>query len=86
MQMPANGRPSKSVGAAGVGLLVTLVIFVGVFVTFLVAPLVALVLAYLGYTVMRPRSGRPAPATDGVDPGHPDRGELPAHGFGAGTR
>jgi phosphate/sulfate permease len=91
VQLPASRRSSRSVGAAGVGLLVTLVIFVGVFVTFLVAPLVALLVAYLGYTVMKPRAARPAPAPaagDG-DPDQPDhaaRADLPAHGFGAGTR
>lgn len=86
VQQPAPRRSSTSVGSAGIGLLVTLVIFVGVFMTFLVAPLIALALAFLGYTVMKPRSGRPAaPAGgDGAD-GHP-RADLPAHGFGAGTR
>lgn len=93
VQLPASRRSSKSVGAAGVGLLVTLVIFVGVFVTFLVAPLVALLVAYLGYTVMKPRAARPAPAAAAGDddgdadrPDHAARADLPAHGFGAGTR
>ncbi|NHC25299.1 hypothetical protein G6553_19235 [Nocardioides sp. IC4_145] len=91
VRTPASGRSSKSVGAAGVGLLVTLVIFVGVFVTFLVAPLVALLVAYLGYTVMKPRAARPGPAPaagsgDPDQPDHADRADVPAHGFGAGTR
>jgi hypothetical protein len=91
VQLPASRRSSRSVGAAGVGLLMTLVIFVGVFVTFLVAPLVALLVAYLGYTVMKPRAARPgtAPVADSGDPDQPDpagRADLPAHGFGAGTR
>lgn len=73
-------RPAtKSVGAAFVDLVLTLVILVVVFLTFLIAPLVALAVAYLGYTVLRPRANRPR--TTG--PGQPDKA---AHGFGAGTR
>ncbi|MGZ4445691.1 MAG: hypothetical protein ACXVWZ_00990 [Nocardioides sp.] len=67
------------------GLVLTLAIFVCVFLTFLIAPLVALALAYLGYTVMRSRrtGARPA-STDPADPA----AERPASssGFGAGAR
>ncbi|MBB6627268.1 hypothetical protein H5V45_08030 [Nocardioides sp. KIGAM211] len=76
-------RPAtKSVGAAGVGLVATLAIFVVVFVLFLVAPLVALLLAFVVYAVMRSRDSRPA--------GTPADGQAPPdpapHGFGAGAR
>ncbi len=70
----------KSVGAAGVGMIVTLAIFVVVFVAFLIAPLIVLALAFLAYLVMRPRQTRAgAPGEDA------DAGSSPT-GFGAGTR
>jgi hypothetical protein len=81
MSVPATpSRPtSKSVGAAGVGLIVTLAIFVVVFLTFLIAPLVALLLAFLGYTVMRSRGSR-SQSTG------PEQPPPAAHGFGAGAQ
>lgn len=81
--MSANAigsRPTgKSVGAAGVGLVVTLVTFVLVFVAFLIAPLLLLALAFVAYLVMRPRQAR----RDG--PGADD-GPASLTGFGAGAR
>ena len=74
-----SSRPvGKSVGAAGVGIIVTLAIFVVVFVAFLIAPLLLLGVAFLAYLVMRPRPAR----TDVVQPGDP----AAPGGFGAGTR
>jgi len=74
-----SSRPAgKSVGAAGVGLIVTLAIFVVVFVAFLIAPLILLAVAFLAYLVMRPRPARTevVQSADSPTPG----------GFGAGTR
>ena len=77
-----GSRPTgKSVGAAGVGLLVTLVIFVVVFVAFLVAPLLLLGAAFLAYLVMRPRQAR----HDGPGAGE-ESGPASPTGFGAGAR
>ena len=74
-----NSRPAgKSVGAAGVGLIVTLAIFVVVFVAFLIAPLLLLGVAFLAYLVMRPRPARTEVAES------PDAPPA-AGGFGAGT-
>lgn len=77
-----SSRPAgKSIGAAGVGLLVTLLIFVLVFISFLIAPLLVLALAFVAYLVMRPRQSRRDPVTA-------DNGEGPVEpsGFGAGAR
>ena len=56
VQTSASRPAGKSVGAATVGLVVTLLIFVGVFLAFLIAPLLLLGVAFLGYLIMRPRS------------------------------
>ena len=45
----------KSVGSAVLGILLTLAIFVLVFVGFLLAPLALLLVAFLVWTVLRPR-------------------------------
>lgn len=75
-----SARPArKSVGAAGVGLLVTLAIFVVVFVAFLIAPLILLGVAFLAYLVMRPRQARTELVQSGDAPAAPG-------GFGTGTR
>jgi hypothetical protein len=69
-----------NVGAAGLGALVTLLIFVVVFVTFILAPLVALALALVGYAVWRPAAHRP-------ESSGPTSATAPvAYGFGAGVR
>ena len=80
VQTSASRPAGKSVGAAVVGLVVTLAVFVGVFLAFLVAPLLLLAVAFLGYTVMRPRADRhratgPASASG-----------VSTHGFGAGAQ
>jgi hypothetical protein len=80
VQTSASRPAGKSVGAAGVGLIVTLVIFVVAFLAFLIAPLLALALAFLGYTVMRPRANRTESSGPSSSPG------AAAHGFGAGAQ
>lgn len=77
-------RPGKSVGAAGLGILLTLLVFVAVFVAFLLAPLAVLLVAFLAYTVMRPREGGKGGGATGGDAAAPG-GQAP-HGFGAGTQ
>ena len=80
----------KSVSSAVLGVLLTLGIFVLTFVGFLIAPLALLLVAFLVWTVMRPRQGgeQPVvPAADGADAtvdGH--RGRTATTDFGAGAR
>lgn len=71
----------KSIGAAAGGILVTLLIFVVVFVAFLIAPLLLLLVAFIVFLVMRPRPSRATRTTA-------DGGEtvVEPSGFGAGTR
>jgi hypothetical protein len=71
-------RPAtKSIGAAFVGIMLTLAILVVALLSFLIAPLLALGVAYLGYATLRPR---------GRTKGGQARGTArSAHGFGAGT-
>jgi hypothetical protein len=77
-------RPAtKSVGAAFVDILLTLVILVVAFLSFLIAPLLALAVAYLAYTVIRPRGKRKAAAAAGG--AGRSSGATSPHGFGAGT-
>ena len=81
-------RPAaKSIGAAFVDIVLTLVILVVVLLSFLIAPLLALAVAYLVYAVLRPRGKRKsAPTTGGGAGGGGPAGPAgPAHGFGAGT-
>jgi hypothetical protein len=93
MSMHASStRPAaKSIGAAFVDVVLTLVILVVVFLTFLIAPLVALALAYLAYAVIRPRGKKKPVARPGQSgsPGQPrspgQSGQAAAYGFGAGT-
>jgi phosphate/sulfate permease len=76
----ASTRPvGKTSGAAGLGAALQLIVFVVVVVTFLIAPLLALAVAFLVYTVMRGRgqaNNRPAN----------DAAQGPAFGFGSGVR
>ncbi|WP_296603116.1 hypothetical protein [Nocardioides sp.] len=87
-----SSRPAtKSVGAAVVGMVLTLAILVVAMLSFLIAPLVALGLAYLAYAVMRPRSTKKRtaePSTPASASGHtesPGRAAHGAIGFGSGT-
>lgn len=80
VQTSASRPAGKSVGAATIGLLLTLAIFVGVFLAFLIAPMILLGVAYLAYVIMRPREDKtrstgPAQATG-----------VASHGFGSGTQ
>jgi phosphate/sulfate permease len=82
-------RPAtKSVGAAFVDIVLTLVILVVTFLAFLIAPLLALAVAYLVYAVMRPRNNKKkaqARAAGGGAATTPAGRPVAAHGFGAGT-
>ena len=85
-------RPAaKSIGAAFVDILLTLVIFVLAFLAFLIAPLLALAVAYLAYAVMRPRNKKKAQQSaalgggGGGAAGGTGNRPVAAHGFGAGT-
>lgn len=86
MQASSPRRATKSIGAAFVEMLITLVICIAVLLAFLIAPLVALALAYLAYVVWRPRSGRKnaAPAAPGEE-SQQRRSAGVAHGFGSGA-
>ncbi|WP_343907024.1 hypothetical protein [Nocardioides aquiterrae] len=64
-------------------ILLTLVVFVVVLLAFLIAPLVALAVAYLAYVVIRPRGRKKAAAA--AAPGTPAGRTGSAHGFGAGA-
>lgn len=80
-------RPaSKSVGAAFVGILLTLGIFAVVMLSLLIAPLVVLLGAYLVFLMFRSRkkSSPAAPADGAVHPGG-QPATRPTHGFGAGA-
>jgi hypothetical protein len=80
MSVPASTRPAaKSIGAAFVDLMLTLVILVVVLLSFLLAPLLALAVAYLCYAVMRPRGKAKSSTGVGAAP------DTAVHGFGAGT-
>ncbi len=87
-------RPAtKSIGAAVVSIVLTLAILVVVFLSFLIAPLLVLALAYLAYAVLRPGNRRRATAATPPAAGssgsthagapHPRGGA--AHGFGSGA-
>ena len=83
-------RPAaKSVGAAFVDILVTLAILVVSFLAFLIAPLLALAVAYLIYAAMRPRNKKKAQQAAALGGSGPAAGPgsrpTAAHGFGAGT-
>lgn len=76
----ASTRPvGKTSGGAGLGALLQLAIFLGVVVTFLVAPLLALAVAYLVYTVMRSRGEARAASTSSAAP-------VSTSDFGSGAR
>ena len=82
LQVSTSAPNGKSVGAAAIGVVATLVVFVAVFIGFLIAPLLVLLLAFLGWSATRSRGER---AGGGASPAHVDD-EAAAHGFGTGTR
>ena len=74
-------RPQRmSTGAAVVRVIVTLAMFLLVFITFLIAPLVALGVGFLVYLVWRSRGTRPARSADPTG-----SGTASASGFGSGA-
>jgi F0F1-type ATP synthase assembly protein I len=76
-----TARPqSMSTGAAFFRVIVTLLMFIVVFITFLIAPLVALGIGFLVYLVWRSRGARPARSSDAGAAGTQSAG-----GFGAGA-
>ncbi|WP_460832085.1 hypothetical protein [Nocardioides hungaricus] len=88
MQASPSRPAAKSTGAAFVDILLTLAILVVSFLAFLIAPLLALAVAYLIYAVMRPRNkkkAQQAAALGGGGGGTPAGRPAAAHGFGAGT-
>lgn len=88
VQTSPSRPPTKSVGAAFVGILLTLAIFATVMLSFLIAPLVVLLGAYLVFAMFRGR-GKKRPAEPA--PGAPDGSAAPvshrpaSHGFGSGA-
>ena len=73
-------RPqSMSAGAAVLRVVVTLLMFLVVFIAFLIAPLIALGLGYLCYLVWRSRGSRSS--SGGAGP----RQQQSVSGFGAGA-
>lgn len=82
----SSSRPAtKSIGAALVGVVLTLVILVVVLLSFLIAPLLALGVALLAYLAIRPRAQRRASRAGGTrQPAGTDQPRS-AFGFGAGS-
>ncbi len=72
---------SASGAAAGVRVIVTLAIFVVAFMAFLVAPLITIAVAALGYSALRSRDSRPGEET----PASSDDQRV-SHQFGTGAR
>ncbi|GAB6986927.1 hypothetical protein [Nocardioides pyridinolyticus] len=88
LQTSPSRPAAKSIGAAFVDIVLTLVILVVSFLAFLIAPLLALAVAYLIYALMRPRNKKKARQAAAAGGGTGSRrGGRPAaaHGFGAGT-
>lgn len=82
LQVSTPGPSGRSVAAAAIGVVATLAVFVVVFIGFLIAPLLVLLLAFLGWSAARSRGGR---AGGGPAPTHAGD-EAAAHGFGTGAR
>lgn len=85
LQVSKGGPGGKSVGAATIGIVVTLLVFVAVFIGFLIAPLLVLLLAFLGWSAARARGERGSGPGSTGSAAHTDD-EAAAHGFGTGTR
>jgi len=72
MTLHATARPQQlSTAGAIFRVIVTLLMFLGVFIAFLIAPLLALGLAYLIYMVWRSRGGKLKSSTN--TSGSPER-------------
>lgn len=85
VQASSPRRATKSIGAAFIELLITLVICIAVLLAFLIAPLIALGLAYLAYLVWRGRGTKKTVAPAGPGETQQQRSAGVAHGFGSGT-
>lgn len=93
VQASPSRPPTKSVGAAVLGILLTLAIFATVMLSFLIAPLVVLLGAYFIYAMFRgrkkksdaPPAGAAQPGQPGTHPGTQSAPPRSSHGFGAGT-
>lgn len=75
MQATAPRPRSMSAGTAMLRVIITLAMFLVVFIAFLIAPLIALGLGYLVYLVWHSRGSRPSSGG----------GNQSATGFGAGA-
>ena len=81
MTLHATARPQQlSTAGAIFRVLVTLLLFLVVFIAFLIAPLIALGLAYLVYVVWRSRGGKQKSSTDSAR-----SSDGSVSGFGAGV-
>lgn len=74
-----KGAGGKSLGAAAFGATFTLLGFAVVFMAFLVAPVIVLLVAYGIYAVMRSRGDKAKPASSPAGP------PVASHDFGAGA-
>ena len=80
MTLHATARPQQlSTGGAVFRVIVTLLMFLVVFITFLIVPLIALGLGFLVYLIWRSRDSRPSTG------GEQSRPQRSATGFGAGV-
>ena len=85
---PSAARPtSTSVGAAVLGLVLTLAAFVLTFLAFVTVPLLLFAVALVAYLVLRPRGGRAGTGSASSTVVAPSSGTITAPGrFGSGTR
>ena len=82
--LPAHfSEPQRrtSGGVAGLRVVVTLAIFVVAFMAFLVAPLITIAVAALGYSALHARGSTP-----GAEVHDESSGPLVSHEFGTGAR
>ncbi|WP_460810719.1 hypothetical protein [Nocardioides salsibiostraticola] len=80
VQTTASRPAVKSAGAGAVGVVVTLVGFVTIFLSFVIAPLLVLTAAFLVFAMLRPRQDKSEQSGTTTTPGRV------AYGFGAGTQ
>jgi len=81
LQATSPQAQNMSAGGAALRVIVTLLMFLVVFLSFLIAPLIALGIGFLCYVVWRSRGSRPASAGPGAGSGQ----QKPVSGFGAGA-
>ena len=78
VQTSASRPAGKSLGAALLGLVVTLLIFVAIFHSFLIAPIFLLLAAFLVFVALRPKGEKSSGPRPAASEGN--------HGFGAGAQ